>query len=349
MFMLYYLMTNIMKRITLFLLIIFSILPILNLSADTHEFRVVKNVKWASPKGFDLTMDIYIPNTGKSSYPVLVIYHGGGWLINNNSIMNDMSKYIAEHSEYIICNVNYRLLGDNNNTTTMNEIVEDAFGALLWIKENIKQYGGDSSRIAVTGDSAGGHLAEMVVICGNNLSSKGFSGSSLGFNPTYLPKGKTAEDIRRENGLTVQAAILSYAAYDIYSSCLGDFEKPSNFFWSMTGKTARGIFGDSINVNKNPEYYKAVSPIYNIPSSNERKLPPQLCTAGSKDNLITPAIVQHYVQLLKDAGHPAEYWEYEGRPHAFLDSGSNQYLGISFEKDGPKAIDRIVEFLNKYL
>lgn len=329
-----------MKSVILFFLIALFALPFSEVKATVHEFELVKNVKWASPKGFDLTMDIYIPKTGKSSYPVLVIYHGGGWLINNNSIMNDMSKYIAEHSDYIICNVNYRLLGDNNNTTTMNEIVEDALGSLLWIKENISKYKGDPLRIAVTGDSAGGHLAEMVVLFGNNLST---------FTPTYLPKGKTAEDVVKENGLDVQAAILSYAAYDIYESCKGGFEKSDNFFWSMSGNKARGIFGDSIDVISHPDNYKGVSPFYNIPKSTDRKLPPQLCTAGSKDNLITPAIVKQYVQMLKEAGHTAEYWEYEGRPHAFLDSGSNQYLGTSFEKDGPIALDRMIEFLNQYM
>ncbi|HAN79268.1 MAG TPA: alpha/beta hydrolase, partial [Bacteroidales bacterium] len=60
------------------------------------------------------------------------------------------------NAEYIVCNVNYRLLTANDNTTGMNEIIEDAFGAVLWVKENIKQYGGNSAKIAVTGDSAGG-------------------------------------------------------------------------------------------------------------------------------------------------------------------------------------------------
>ena len=93
---------------------------------DPSKYTVIKDVLWASPGGFDLTMDIYTPNSGKDSYPVVVIFHGGGWLIRNKSIMDQMSKYLVTNSEYVICNVNYRLLSDNKNTINLNQIVEDA-------------------------------------------------------------------------------------------------------------------------------------------------------------------------------------------------------------------------------
>jgi acetyl esterase/lipase len=99
-------------------------------------------------------------------------------------------------------------------------------------------------------------------------------------------------------------------------------------------------------VKDNPGFYKAVSPIHNIPQASSKKLPPTLCTVGSKDNLTTPPLVKEYADALQAAGHPVEYWVYEGRPHAYLDSGANQYLGTSFEKDAPEAIDRIIVFLD---
>jgi acetyl esterase/lipase len=92
--------------------------------------------------------------------------------------------------------------------------------------------------------------------------------------------------------------------------------------------------------------YKAVSPIYNIPPASEREFPPQLLTAGSEDNLVTPASVKNYLGKLRSSGHPAEYWEHEGRPHAYLDSGSNSLLGISFEADAPPALAVMIEFLD---
>jgi acetyl esterase/lipase len=313
-----------------------------------ENFTKVSDVLWASPKGFDLTMDIYTPNSGKKSYPVIVIFHGGGWLINNKSIMNEAAAYLASKGEYVVCNVNYRLLPDQNNTVKINEIVEDVFGAILWIKENIAKYKGNPAKIAVTGDSAGGHLATMVVLQGHNLTSKGFAGAKLGFNPSYLPKGKTAEKIAKKNGLAVQAAMISYGAFDLYASALGSFEKESNVFWNMAKARPRGIFGEGVNVNTHPHYYKQVSPIYLIPKASERKLPPMLFTVGSKDQLTTPASIENFIGKMKEAGHTSiEYWVHEGRPHAFLDSGSNEFLGISFAKDAPPALDKMLAFLNK--
>ncbi|GAA4455913.1 hypothetical protein GCM10023189_24350 [Nibrella saemangeumensis] len=313
-----------------------------------ERFIKVSDIVWASPKGQNLTMDIYTPNTGKASYPVIVMFHGGAWLINNKSIMEEASAYLANNSDYVVCNVNYRLLPDQNNTVKLNEVVEDVFGAVLWVKDNIARYKGNPGQVIVTGDSAGGHLATMIATQGNNLESDGFAGPTLGFTPTYLPKGKTAEQVAKENGLAVQAAIISYGAFDLYGSALGGFEKDSNFFWAMAKAKSRGLFGDGINATDNPAPYKQVSPLYNIPKASERKLPPLLFTVGSKDNLTTPASIEAYIAKLKEAGHTEiEYWVHEGRPHAYLDSGSNEFLGISFKKDAPQALDKMIAFLNK--
>ncbi len=311
-----------------------------------HDFKMVKGVEWVRVGNIQLTMDIYIPTTRKSRYPVLVIYHGGGWLINSNAIMNEASQYIARHGEYIICNVNYRLLGDNNNMVTMNQIVEDAFGAILWIKEHINEYGGDPLQIGVTGDSAGGQLAAMIVLCGTNLESDGFAGNSLGFCPTYLPKGMTAERAAQNNLLAVQAAIFSYGAFDLYASCSKGFESPANIFWMMAKRSSRGIFGDSISIRNNPAMYRAVSPKYQIQNAHQRTLPPMLCTVGSIDLVVSPSSVKEFVSALKDSGHAVQYWEYEGRNHAFLDSGSKPFLGVSFEKDAPAALERMIQFFD---
>lgn len=312
----------------------------------SNDFEVEEDVLWASPEGFSLTMDIYTPKTGRETYPVLVIFHGGGWLINNKSIMDDMSRYVVEHGEYVVCNVDYRLLGDMGNTVTMDEIVEDAFGAVLWIEENVSKYKGDPARVAVTGDSAGGHLAAMVVAMGHRLSESGFDQGPKGFRPSYLPAGVTIAQLLEKGGIQVEAGLISYGAFDLHAACSGDFEKPSNFFWQMAGVSARPIFGDSLSVALNPDYYQAVSPLYNVPLASERPLPPQLFTVGTLDNVTTPESVKAYMDKVEASGHSVTYWEHEGRPHAFVDSGSNAYLGISFEKDGIPAMEVMLEFLD---
>ena len=59
---------------------------------------IEKDIVWASPKGFDLTLDIYSPSKKEEAVPVLIIFHGGGWLINNKSIMDQMAQYLATNS-----------------------------------------------------------------------------------------------------------------------------------------------------------------------------------------------------------------------------------------------------------
>ncbi len=314
---------------------------------DPARYALAQDVLWASPSGFDLTMDIYTPRSDANALPVLVMFHGGGWLINDKSIMDQASAYLATHGRYVVCNVDYRLLADRDNTVTLNQIVEDVFGAVLWVKDHIGDYGGDPSRIAVTGDSAGGHLSAMIVNLGNRLSSEPFSETSLGFRPSYLPAGKTPEQVAEANGIEVQAAILSYGAFDIVQGARDGFEGLANPFWLVSGSLARGMFGDSFNVADHPEMYRAVSPIHNIPAASERKLPPQLLTVGTEDPVVTPASVKRYLEKLHAAGHPADYWEYPGRSHAFLDSGSNALLGTSFEADAPEALDVMLGFLDE--
>ena len=93
--------------------------------------------------------------------------------------------------------------------------------------------------------------------------------------------------------------------------------------------------------------YKSLSPIYNIPEASERSLPPQLLTVGSEDKLTTPESVKNYLQKLTSKNQYAEYWVHENRNHAFLDSGSNVFLGSSFESDAPEALDEMISFLDK--
>ena len=317
-------------------------------SPPVHSYSVTPNIVWAAPDSIDLLMDIYMPDTAKDSYPVVVIFHGGGWLINDKSNMDSLSVYLVSHADCVVCNVNYRLLSDMGNTVPFNETIDDALGAVLWIKEHIAAYKGDPNRIIVSGDSAGGHLASMVMLCGNKLNADGFAGASLGFRPTYMPKNLSIDDLIHAGGVTVQGAMLNYPAVDLYSLCKSGFEHNVNIFWSKADATPRKIFCDSISINKNPECYKAVSPIYNIPLKAERVLPPQLCMVGSRDIVTRPAKVEEYVQKCIDAGQHIQFFIYKGQPHAFLESQPSRFWGTDFSEDAPWALEKMISFINMY-
>ncbi len=336
-----------LSSVTAFLLAFFFLAISSSAFAD-HPIKHVRDLVWASPKGFDLTLDIAVPDvkTKKGAKPVLVIFHGGGWLLNTKSIMTDLADTIASRTDIITVNVNYRLLSDVNNTTTVNELVEDAMGAVVWVRENIKRYGGDPDKIAVTGDSAGGHLAAMVLHAGRNLDSDGFAKKPLGFKPSYLPKGVTAESIAQKDGLKIQAAILSYAAYSLVDIAKGNFETDSNPFWKWSNAKARGVFGNAINVNDNPDYYEAVSPNRYLKDAKDYQLPPQFVLVGELDKMTTPALAQAYVDQLKALNQPVQLKVYPQKGHGFLDAGCNDYNNGCFKDLSEPAVTDMVAFLN---
>ncbi|HSC67772.1 MAG TPA: alpha/beta hydrolase [Cellvibrio sp.] len=312
-----------------------------------NKLTHVRDLVWASPKGFDLTLDIAIPDTKTRAKPVLVIFHGGGWLLNSKSIMTDLADSIAARTDVITVNVNYRLLSDLNNTTTVDEIVEDAMGAVLWVKDNIQHYGGDPHKIAVTGDSAGGHLAAMVTVGGRNLGSAGFDKKPLKFKPTYLPKNKTAEQVAKEDGLKIQAAILSYAGYSLVQVAKGDFENEKNPFWKFANAKPRGFFGEHVNLTNNPDYYQAVSPDQYLVTAKDYTLPRQFIHVGELDPLTTPERAKNYADSLEKLAQPVTIKIYPGKAHGFLDSGCNDYNKGCFKELSEPAVTDMIAFLNE--
>jgi acetyl esterase/lipase len=312
---------------------------------------VHRDIVYARPAGQALALDIYQPvRKGISSpMPVLLIFHGGGWLINNKSIMQQMAEYVATHADIVVVNADYRLLSANYNTTRLYQIVEDALGATLWVQHNIGRYQGDPTRLAVTGDSAGGHLAAMVLMGGQNLSSRSFASRQPGFNPSYLPPGATAESVQAAGGIQVQAAVLSYAVFDLQARAFAEFETANNGFWAMGKASPRGFFGAGISVDSHPELYQALSPQLLIPQARNRQLPPQFVHVGSRDSLTTPESARWYVEALQTAGQPVSLKVYEGLQHAYLDSGCSAYFGSCFHREAIAPLNDIIEFLAKSL
>lgn len=313
--------------------------------------QVHRDIVYATPAGQALALDIYQPvRQGIAGpMPVLVIFHGGGWLINTKSIMQQMAGYVATHADIVVVNVDYRLLSANHNTTRLYQIVEDALGATLWVQHHIARYQGDPARLAVTGDSAGGHLAAMVLLGGQNLSSQSFASRNPGFNPSYLPAGTTAESIQASGGIKVQAVVLSYAVFDLQARAFAEFETAKNGFWAMGQASARGFFGAGISVNSHPELYQALSPQWLIPQASSRQLPPQFVHVGSLDDLTTPDSARHYVTALQQAGQQARLQIYPGLKHAYLDNGCNSYFNQCFERDAVGPLNDMISFLTEIL
>ncbi|GAB3572604.1 alpha/beta hydrolase [Spirosoma luteolum] len=101
---------------------------------------------------------IYKPNAVSASAPVIVYYHGGGWVIASPDVYEYSTLALAQNTGAIVVSVDYRLAPENKFPTAH----EDAYAAYAWVKQNAASIGGNPAKVAVAGESAGGNMAVAV-------------------------------------------------------------------------------------------------------------------------------------------------------------------------------------------
>ncbi len=111
-----------------------------------------------SVAGSNIHLRIYTPKTGKDSYPVLVYYHGGGWVIAGLDTYSASAEGLANQVEAIVVSVAYRQAPEYKFPTAH----DDSYAAYEWVVKNAASIKGDPKKIAVVGESAGGNLAATV-------------------------------------------------------------------------------------------------------------------------------------------------------------------------------------------
>ena len=102
---------------------------------------------------------IYEP-PARRPLPVLVYFHGGGWVVGSLDTHDGVCRELAARTPCVVVSVDYRLAPENRFPAA----VEDAWAATAWVAEHAASLGGDTSRIAVGGDSSGGNLAAVVAL-----------------------------------------------------------------------------------------------------------------------------------------------------------------------------------------
>ena len=94
---------------------------------------------------------------GQERRPAAVVFHGGGWAAGNRQepLVRVCHRYLGQG--FVVTTVDYRL-------GAIADAVQDAILALQWFSRHASEYGADPSRIVVTGESAGAHLALMAAL-----------------------------------------------------------------------------------------------------------------------------------------------------------------------------------------
>jgi len=103
---------------------------------------------------------IYTPEGASGPLPVIVYYHGGGWVIADIDTYEASTMALAKRANAIVASVEYRKGPENKFPAAQ----EDAFNAYKWVLESAEQFNGDRSRVAVAGESAGGNMAMTTAI-----------------------------------------------------------------------------------------------------------------------------------------------------------------------------------------
>ena len=218
---------------------------------------------------------IYRP-TDKQQLPVMVYYHGGGFMLYGIDSHDLVCRRLCTMNQCIVVSVDYRMAPEFTFPTAH----QDAFEAIRWTIENIKTYGGDTTKLILAGDSAGGNLAA----CMANKC--------------------------RDEKINVVAQILIYPWVD------GKLDNPSierNGEGYMLTRDSMLWFQEQYTPNPNDHCNPLVSPIY---QQNFTDLAPAFVLTATFDPLIDDGIL--YAKKLQEAGNEVQYCEYKELIHGFF-------------------------------
>ena len=161
------------------------------MAGPTQNWVSTTNIEYAAIDGVDpnfLSLDVYEPADAKEPGPVMIMVHGGGWVMGDKAgdggpqpplLFPKMPYFVGLGWTFV--SVNYRLtntnlpLGDPLQATYPDQ-PEDLSAAVAWVHNNIDQYNGDPDKIVLMGHSAG---ATMVAQVATNEEFLGAHGMSL--------------------------------------------------------------------------------------------------------------------------------------------------------------------------
>ncbi|MGE5294112.1 MAG: alpha/beta hydrolase fold domain-containing protein [Solirubrobacterales bacterium] len=220
-----------------------------------------------------LKLDLYLPKGRTKAGPAILFIHGGAWKGGKRA---DMKFYCVKFAEigYVTATASYRL----TQQAPFPAAVEDVKCAVRWLRANAGTYQVDPNRIAVSGNSAGGHLA-MMAGYSDDPSLEGSGGHSNVSSRVcavvnfYGPTDLTTEYARKQGLVT-------------------DF---------LGGKT----------FEEAPEVYRLASPLSHLTKDD----PPTLIFQGTIDTLVPVAQADALAERLKELGIDCVYERYEGWPH----------------------------------
>jgi acetyl esterase/lipase len=230
-------------------------------------------------KRFEL--DVYRHRDARDGAPTLLQIHGGGWVIGEKEQQGIPLMMRMAADGWICAAMNYPL----SPRARWPEHIVAVKRAIGWLREHAADYGADPSFLAVTGGSAGGHLAAMAALSAGDAS---------------LQPGFETVDT------SVQACVPLYGVYDFTDE---DGTRASRL--RMERLLRRYVMATDAQY---PEDFRAASPLYRVRAD----APPFFVLHGTNDTLVPVADARAFVARLRSVSHSAVgYAELHGAQHAF--------------------------------
>lgn len=247
------------------------------------EYEAFPNITYATGNGTELKLDLYLPGKREKPLPTLLLFHGGGW-VNGKKERNVLELLPYLSMGWAVINVEYRLAGNSLAPAA----VEDCRCALRWTYYNAAKYNFDTTKIVLTGGSAGGHLALIT-----------------GMLPHYSKFDRvcyTTDDVRwvnlSEPDVKVAAIVNFFGITDVADLLEGENAKHYAIEW----------FG---SMDNRIELAAELSPVNYV----DKNTPPIITIHGDKDGVVP---LEHAVRLhkkLDEAGVQNQLITVEGGGH----------------------------------
>ncbi|AET88187.1 putative exported lipase/esterase [Burkholderia sp. YI23] len=232
----------------------------------------------AGPTG-KIALRIVRPEHAKGALPVVMYFHGGGWVLGDKNTHDRLVREIANGAQAAVVFVDY----DRSPETKYPVPIEEAYAATRYVADHAREFGVDASRMAVAGDSVGGNMTAAV---------------------TLLAK--------KRGGPALRAQVLFYPVTDA-SFDDGSYTRFANGPWLT--RDAMKWFWDAYAPNEADREKITASPLR--ASIDELKgLPPALVITDENDVLRDEG--EAYARKLTQAGVPVTSVRYNGTIHDFV-------------------------------
>lgn len=252
------------------------------------------NEKYVPDGHIRQVLDVYLPVGGSPPYPTILAFHGGGFRARSKNLYAPYAHHFTEQG-YALVTANYRFVPAFSYPAQ----VEDAFCALAWIHAKAAEFGFDSDRVIVMGDSAGGYLAAM-------LGTVDTPGLYQGECPHEVPQPPS-----------MKGSVILYGLFDLTSM---EGYQPSDIKNGL--EPLMGGSFDEMPQDKLEE----MSPISWIDGSEQ----PFLLIHGTEDESVAYLISENFQKALEAHGARASLILVEA-DHAFFLNRTSEHVTISLE------------------